>query len=531
MAEKQDVSGLSSAMDMSKLPLYGSSEDQIQALRDAQQEALTSLENRYAQPNWFKVAAGFAKPQLGGFTASLGSAADAMGDWVEQQRAQQLPIAQMKAQLAQSNLLLGKNKEVSDMLAARKQAGLPLTPDFVSEITARYPDSSVAKALSAELQTQQKQQEITGNQQKLMLEAIQLKQAKGMALTPQETNFLNSLQGQLSTQPEAAKLVKPETTTALTPAERERAQSDVEGIKREIARLPSNTPADNQALLILQNELKKAQARLGGTEATTAESKPQGYYPESFPVPKLEGKPDWERNARGEAWKTNASAEEARNVNFVNQYAQLASDPIYQSMDSHYNTAISMIEQNPKMAKKVFNTLRGSGAIQNQIMSALQQGAGANLGTMSANINLPVETFQKAGFSPEEQKYADRLTHSLLVLGNSDLAMRGITPEKGQRAYFENLLTKANLNQNAETALNILHKNRVAFDENKQLYDTLVDERSKYASPDSLTPYTDVMRNSSAIKKIKEDAQKRLEKHQSDYQAMLDRQRNMKGKP
>lgn len=531
MADKQDYSGLSATMEQqAKLPLYGASEEQLQALKGAQQEALTALEQRYAQPNWFKVAAGFAKPQLGGFLASLGSASEALGENVEQQRAQQLPIAQMRAQLAQTNLLLGQNKTVSDMLAERRAKNLPITPEFVSEVTARFPESSVAKSLASELGAQQKQQELTSSQQRLMLDAIQMKQAKGIALSPTETEFLKTLPSQLSLRQEAKPLL-PEGKPIAGPSADQisRAQGDVEALKREISRIPAGDPR----LQILNDELAKAQKMANALPQEEVASGPKTgkFYPESFPVPSLEGKADWERSARGEAWKENAKAEEGRNVAFVNQYSQLAMDPIFSTMDSHYNTAISMIENNPAMAKKVFNVLRGSGQIQNQILTALQQGAGLNLGNVTANINLPVEAFAKAGFNPEEQKFADRLVHSMLVLGNADLAMRGITPEKGQKAYFENLVTKANLNQNAETALNILHKNKVAFDENKQLYDTLVDERSQFASPESLTPYTDVMRNSPQIKKIKEEAQRRLEKHKSDYQAMLDQQKKPKGKP
>jgi hypothetical protein len=380
-------------------------------------------------------------------------------------------------------------------------------------------------------QMQQKQQELTSSQQRLMLDAIQMKQAKGMPLSQPEKDFLTALPSRLSEKPEAKPLLVDEKPIEKFPSDQiERAKGDVAGLKREISRIP----AGDSRLPILQAELEKAESIANLTSATTpSESKVEqtGFYKESFPVPNLEGKADWERSARGQAWQQNAKAEEDRNVNFVNQYSQVAVDPVFSSLNSHYNTAISMIENNPATAKKVFNVLRGSGQIQNQILTALQQGAGLNLGNVTANINLPIKAFQQAGFNPEEQKYADRLVHSMLILGNADLAMRGITPEKGQKAYFENLVTKANLDQNAETALNILHKNKVAFDENKQLHDVLVDERSTKANPESLTPYTDVMRSSPQIKKIKEDAQKRFEKHKNDYQEMLDRQNKAKGSP
>lgn len=516
-------------VDVSKIAGYGVPEDQLKNLRDALESNVKALEQRYIQPNFFKVAAGFAKPQLGGFGASFGSAMEALGENLEQQRASMLPAAQMRAQLAQADIVLGQNKVASDMLAERRAKGLPITPDFVSEVVARAPDSSVAKSLSAELTAQQKQQELTSSQQRLMLDAIQLKQAKGQPLSPAEKDFLSNLPSQLSQRPEAKPLTGGEPLAKPQPSiDAERVKGDIAALQREISRLPAGDPR----LEILNAELAELKSR---EPKMTSEGKPSEgpkegkFYPESFPVPNLADKPDWERTARGEAWTKNAKKEEDRNEAFVTQFSQMAMDPIFSSMDSHYNTAISMIENNPAMAKKVFNVLRGEGKIQNQIMTALQEGAGVNLGNITANINLPIQTFMTAGFSPDEQKYADRLIHSLLILGNADLAMRGITPEKGQKAYFENLLTKANLNQNPETALNILHKNKVAFDMNKKLYDTLVDERARFTNPESLTPYTDVMRHSSKIKQIQEDAQKRLDQFKSQYEYML--QQKSKGKP
>lgn len=66
----------------------------------ANEDLIKALEERYSKPNWFKIAAGFAKPQLGGFLASLGSASEAMGEDVEAQRAIAPTIARMRAEVA-----------------------------------------------------------------------------------------------------------------------------------------------------------------------------------------------------------------------------------------------------------------------------------------------------------------------------------------------------------------------------------------------------------------------------------------------
>jgi hypothetical protein len=63
------------------------------------------LEQRYEKPNWFDVAAGFAKPQLGGFIASLGSANEEMAKNIEQQRAQQMPLAALKVEMYKNQQL------------------------------------------------------------------------------------------------------------------------------------------------------------------------------------------------------------------------------------------------------------------------------------------------------------------------------------------------------------------------------------------------------------------------------------------
>jgi hypothetical protein len=92
-------------------------QEEQQDIMDARTKALDALEARYAQPNWFKIAADFAKPQLGGFLASLGSAAQAQGETVEQQRALAPTVAVERAKLAQMESLMKKNERGANMAA------------------------------------------------------------------------------------------------------------------------------------------------------------------------------------------------------------------------------------------------------------------------------------------------------------------------------------------------------------------------------------------------------------------------------
>jgi len=113
----------------------------------ANEQYVKALQERFAQPNWFKIAGAFAKPQLGGFLASLGSAADVMGENVEQQRAIEPTIYRMRSEIAAKKTGLTQRSEADRIL---KEKGA--TPESYREIVRLAgPDSEQAKAVKAEL--------------------------------------------------------------------------------------------------------------------------------------------------------------------------------------------------------------------------------------------------------------------------------------------------------------------------------------------------------------------------------------------
>jgi hypothetical protein len=132
--------------DPSKINPTGASQEDLSEYQKSLDAQIKALEQRYANPNYFKVAAGFLKPQLGGFFASLGSASEALGENIEQQRAAQLPIAQMRSQLAQSKILTGQNKLQSDEFETWRASGKPMDESTYARIVSVNPDSAVAKA-------------------------------------------------------------------------------------------------------------------------------------------------------------------------------------------------------------------------------------------------------------------------------------------------------------------------------------------------------------------------------------------------
>ena len=94
----------------------------------SQKDLADSLEKRYSEPNYWKVAAGFAKPQLGGFLASLGSASEAMGENTENQRAVAPTVARMRAEIARGSIPLAQGKLANDIIEQAKKENRLLTP-------------------------------------------------------------------------------------------------------------------------------------------------------------------------------------------------------------------------------------------------------------------------------------------------------------------------------------------------------------------------------------------------------------------
>lgn len=179
------------SVDPTKFPLYGQDDDRMAELNKAQLAAVEALRQRYDQPNWFKVAAGFAKPQLGGFTASLGSAMQALGETEDQRRAAELPIAQMRLELMQQGEILGAHKKANDKFREWAKAHPGQTPPaaLLRELEAMAPGLSLGKAIKDEITTAQ------ANQQNAM-QRIQAKQNAGIALTKADKDYLARMEGE-----------------------------------------------------------------------------------------------------------------------------------------------------------------------------------------------------------------------------------------------------------------------------------------------------------------------------------------------
>jgi hypothetical protein len=204
--------------DPRAINFFGAKDEDVSEYQKSLDDSIKALQQRYEQPNWFNVAAGFLKPQLGGFAASLGSAGEALGQNLEKQRESQLPIAQMRSQLAMSKIAMGQNKQASDKFAEWKASGKPMDEATYSNIVALAPNSTLAAAAKAAyegdrstLDLKMKQTQNTIAQVQIRMGIIDSLRASGKLTEEDANNQKAALQAQLNALPSAT-MVGPSDT-------------------------------------------------------------------------------------------------------------------------------------------------------------------------------------------------------------------------------------------------------------------------------------------------------------------------------
>lgn len=137
--------------DFSKANFYDKPPEEQEKLLSSLETAAQAVEQRYANPNWFNVAAGFLKPQLGGFMASLGSANQALGENLEKQRGSALTAAEYRARVALMRNQLEQKARANEALKQGIASPEGLTSKTAGTIQALggTPPAEVAQALTA----------------------------------------------------------------------------------------------------------------------------------------------------------------------------------------------------------------------------------------------------------------------------------------------------------------------------------------------------------------------------------------------
>jgi murein DD-endopeptidase MepM/ murein hydrolase activator NlpD len=634
MAEEKagGLPGANVGIDVTKIPLYGQDDERIQELNKAQQDVASALEHRYDQPNWWKVAAGFAKPQLGGFLASLGSASEAMGENLENQRASMMPVAQMKLQIAQTNMLLGANKKVADEIKAWRDAHPGQTPSaqLVGDWAAKAPGSSVVKSLQDELKFQQDQQ--NQNIQRVTEKgrnnipltdadkAVLNQNPEGLPRNQLPANQVPPVTGQqppVGQQPpkEASKQETPMFQMPIDPSktkissgfgEREdpfnkgkkqthpgwdlaaEEGTDVTSIgKGKVLHIGKDTGTGkdygNNVIIDYGNgytarfghlngfskDLQEGQdidagTLIGGVGHTgkatgphldvtvfkngkpvdpasvfgdpfhknvqasnepRAEAPPTApaktsYYKPTVPPPEVEGVGSGVAASRIKTFEENAAKEEAPYAETIGNLQGVMTGPNYTRIKNQYDTAISMIEKNPDLARKVFAMMR-----KEPIQAALASGFDVTGPGFHASVGFPIEAFKDAARPDVEKAYADKLFSSLMNITMANLRAQGVAMGKvPQQEYMKALSGFVNPNMTSPAALNGLHHARADFDQNKEYFDLVKKERMEgRVDPNSKTPYADIHNNSKELQKLHKKFALIHKQYDDDYQNDLEK--------
>jgi hypothetical protein len=468
MAREQ--SPLTLATDPSKINPAGAQQADLEEYQKSLDAQIKSLEDRYAQPNYFKVAAGFLKPQLGGFFASLGSASEALGENVEQQRAAQLPIAQMRSQLAQSKILTGQNKTVADMVAEYQASGKPLTPEFVAQVKRIAPDAPSTKALMAQLETMQKQQQLTASLQQTELTRLMEMRKEGL-ISPEE--YQRRLKMLEVSAPGIPKFPSESITPPVTEPPPTSGGAEPAPTSAAIP-VPGAQPSPTSKPPSKPSEADFANFKINPSFSVTALN------------PRAVTETEKTQNARlleGAKLLEAIKEKQYQNLQIVNE------PTAYATAAEANKSTLDMLKERPDMAVKVTNMLRQAGPL----VALLERGIGISFGPYGANVNVAgARPALYASLSPEEQKFQDKLLNNIARSVYYDLASRGIDVKNdGAEMFGKRMLQETNIEQGPAAIHRAIIQNDIRLKHNKALYEAT----NKYlpkAKEVSLSPLHDL---------------------------------------
>ena len=182
----------------------GGNEDYSSKYIDALNKINETLNQRTSQPmNWFSVSGALLKPgRTGNAGEAIGNAADVVGQQVERQRQEELPVAQMKAEILGKQYQVGRqlqgNKILGSILgtdpsAARQSLESGNVPAGISRLAngkqlaaLTYYDKDAGAALKAGIDVEQKQME---NAIKLLDSGVDMSKATANMSPDQKKEF------------------------------------------------------------------------------------------------------------------------------------------------------------------------------------------------------------------------------------------------------------------------------------------------------------------------------------------------------
>jgi hypothetical protein len=530
-----------------KINFYGADVSDTQAYQDALAASVQALEQRYANPNWFNVAAGFFKPQLGGFAASLGSASQALGETVEKQRESQLPLAQMRAQLAASKITMGQGSAAAKAFADWKATGQPMNEATAAHIIGLAPDSASATAVKAALDAEQKLQSQRTAQQGVLASQYNadltlLMNLKGSMPATEFNQRLRDLQTEYKmlrppvvpkgttenaadprkgtrvpevAAPDAAapvttgagatvgagmpaSIVKAEPLAAATPQGQPATWKKGDVMPPAQLALVEQLAMSNDPKVAEEGKaiLKAYQAARGDTatgapatagklDTSTFVIKPSFDRSKLLKTPQTTEEIDFNTSFIANAAKAeNKYAEDYSNLQKINQSVNFATA---KEANSYVLTAI---DTDPNSAASVAELLRKKGPLA----TLLAGGVGVSVGPYGATFSLKgLAPALVAGLDQDKRDYYDRLLNAVSKSVYYDLISRGIDPEKeGAEKFGQRMLQETNLSQGISAIRLAVKQNDIRLDHNAALYAAYNDALPQALSERSMTPLRDI---------------------------------------
>ena len=433
--------------------LYGIDDPQLQEYMALLKDNETALKARYENPNWFNVAAGFLKPQLGGFAASLGSAGAALGDWQEKQRANELDVAKMRSEIGLTKMVLSQRQKAAQNLAAGvKAAGPPGSPGAIAAEQAAFKDQSVVQAGAG----------VTGISQQQNIDALNATNTRiaaqklaGITVDPKLIAEQNRLQ----------QLVQGAATTAVPGA-------TVPGAVPEVA---PPTPAAPNAFKVDKSEREKVDIATGRSSHT-------GFIPMAVKLPENEYLPDKARESK----QKEADAETATYQPQYTQLSKIVNTPNFGSVRDSFNIIKGF---DPDDVEEVTDLVRKQGGWA----ALLAKGVGASLSAstnpasagLGLNAHAAIQDYLVANKNPRLRAVYDALYNNLGVI--EDARKAGMIPGS--------LGAGGNLQQTGKALWHSIAKDAVLLDQAQTLYNTATGLLENHTNPRSMAPVADVFKS------------------------------------
>ena len=496
-------------VDPAKAPLYGGGTDEyMQTIQKAQEDAVNALQDRYASPNWFKVAAGFAKPTGGNFLASLGNALEPLGENVEQERAQQFPIQELKMRIAQTGALMKTTRDVNEEIRkwTTEHPGQEIPSDKMRDWASRAPDSQGVKGLKDQITDAQKklgytqtQEQIASTQrqanaleQRQKSDILDKQEARNEALM--KTNSIPSAQYRA----EISRIAKERedlfkavstgslpTTTDFPPFSKDNPAGNKGSNVPNASAPDTNAPAPAPAPVS-----KPSNAPAPVKPPSTGSSKPaSGYFlPEVHVLPQF-GPSVSDPEAKNQDTQRALTQDRASRDEKFNQeqYQGLQSFARYsgaaRDVSRAWQTVQNAYKDDPKGVQSLVDAVREGGPFQ----AAMSDGFAFHAGNISANVSLPVNKFKIAGLDENKRTTYDNVASAFATLANAELARQGIDPKT---ATLEQYKTALGIGSTAEAAYRSAGHSALNFQEQAERA-KLIQEEFKRTKPSSLARYTD----------------------------------------